>query len=73
MSLRRGAGEIVMGPVWLVTEWRLGTHGREEQDLGRCKMRWRGVSGKTTWLSHRCPYSCENDSTWKPEFLSLPG
>lgn len=42
MSLRRGAGEIVMGPVWLVTEWRLGTHGREERDLCRCKMRWRG-------------------------------
>lgn len=37
-----------MGHVWLVMEWRLGTQGREERDLSRCKKRWRGVLGKAT-------------------------
>lgn len=37
-----------MGYVWLVMEWRLGTQGRGETDLGRSKKRWRGVLGKAT-------------------------
>lgn len=40
-----------MGHVWLVMEWRLGTQGREERDLGRCKKRW-GVSWERP---HDCP------------------
>lgn len=43
-----GAGEVVMGHVWLVMERRLGTQGREERDLGQMQKEMRGVLGKAT-------------------------